>query len=167
MWVIDTNSVLELHRVYNPLYFRPLWDDVDRLIERGLLVSTRVNFDELEDRSGEESLREWKIAHKHIFREPDEAEQRAVGEVLANFPDLIDVNSDADQADPYLVAMAMKLKATVITEERLLDPSAVRNPNRKEKMRIPNVCAHYGIPCIRVVPFINSPAWRVVLSEAP
>jgi len=92
--------------------------------------------------------------------EADEDVQTNLVEILDLFPDLIDRNSDQEQADPYLIGLAMKLKATVITEEEIMDPAAVQDPNRKKKMKIPNVCRHFGLATMNLVQFVNSSEWR-------
>lgn len=160
MWVIDTDSTIKLFKTYNPAYFAGLWDELEVLIDKGRLLSTIVNYQEIQERSGQEWLIEWKAAHKQIFREIDDVVQGHVVDILKLFPDLIDQESDTEQADPYLIGMAIKEKAILITEETPLTLEAMENPARKTKMKIPNVCAHYGIATMNLIQFVNSAEWR-------
>jgi hypothetical protein len=160
MWVIDTDSILKLYTTYSPDYFSTLWAELDELAERSQLLSTIVNYLEIEERIGQEWLYEWKKAHKAMFLEIDGEVQDHVVEILEVFPDLIEQQSDKEQADPYLIALAMQRGAIVITEEIPLTPEAMRNPERKSKMKIPNACAHFGIQTMNLVRFVNSPEWR-------
>ena len=160
MWVIDTDSILKLYHDYNPRFFAGLWQEIDGLMARGYLWSTRVNYEEIKQRAGEEEIEAWKRAHEAMFLEVDDIVQGFVVEILTIFPDLIDSNSDQEQADPYLIGLARKMKAVVITEETPLEQSAMANPKRKKKMKIPNVCDHYGIASMNLARFVNSEEWR-------
>jgi predicted nucleic acid-binding protein len=160
MWVIDTDSIIKLYTTYSPDYFSPLWIDIDDLFSRRQLWSTKVNYAEIEERTGQEYLLAWKHRHADRFVEIDEDSQKTVREIVNRFPDLIEIESDHEQADPYLIALAIKLDAVVITEEKRLDRGALNNPQRKANMRIPNVCDQYDITSMDLVQFINSPEWR-------
>lgn len=78
------------------------------------------------------------------------------------FPDLIDASKEHDQADPYVIAMAIDKRiqqslspqeTIVVTEERI-------NPRRKSKKTpIPLVCKHFKIPCLTIVEVILREEW--------
>lgn len=165
IYVVDTDSLIALNRLYNPRFFEQLWQQLDMAIERGILVSTRFNLVELERKEDDEFFEEWKRNHSHMFLEVDEVAQEVVSDILTRFPDLIDPNSDMEQADPFLIAMAKVMDGIVITEEGELLPDAINNPKRKKKMRIPNVCRYYGIESMKIHEFINTDEWRRTLQQ--
>lgn len=162
----DTDSLIALRRNY-PLgdrYFKTLWDDIEKLSSMGNLISTIINYEEL--KVGDDLLfKECKTRFKDMFIEVDADIQTQVAIILNTFPDLIDPNLDKEQADPYLIATAIVKKAIVITEEQPLDKNAMNNPNRKSKMKIPNVCSHYGIDYTNIVGFINNKEWRKLFED--
>ncbi|MGZ5456311.1 MAG: DUF4411 family protein [Thermoanaerobaculia bacterium] len=53
-------------------------------------------------------------------------------------------------ADPFVIAAAKVLGGTVVSEE-------TKKPNAA---RIPNVCEHFGIPCLSVEGFLAAKGWR-------
>jgi hypothetical protein len=162
IYVIDTDSFIALRRIYSPRHFESLWHDIEVLIAKDHLISTRINYEEL--KITDDSLyNEWKIKHREMFIEIDESIQGKVTEILSIFSDLIDVDNDKEQADPYVIAAALVKEGTVISEETALSRQAMADPKRKSKMKIPNVCAHFGVPCMNIVQFINHDEWREYL----
>jgi hypothetical protein len=53
-------------------------------------------------------------------------------------------------ADPFVIARAMAEKRTVVTME-LLKPNSAK---------IPNICAHFGVPCLTLEQFMESEGWQ-------
>jgi len=86
--------------------------------------------------------------------------------ILDRFPDLIENGFDKEQADPHLIGFALHESGCVVTEETPLSAQAMKDPKRKAKIKIPNVCHHYEneyhyeIQCMKAADFINSPGWR-------
>lgn len=160
IYVIDTDSLIALRRIYSPECFSDLWEQLGNLIQSQKLISTTINFTELKISEDDAIFTEWKNTHSEMFIEIDEDIQKVVMEILDRFPDLIDPDLDQEQADPYLIALAKSRNATVIIEEKPLDSKAVNDPNRKAKMKIPNVCSHYDIKVMDITAFANSKEWR-------
>ena len=52
-------------------------------------------------------------------------------------------------ADPFVIACAKIKGGTVVTEEQLKPQAA----------KIPNVCAHFNVPCIDLEKFMQQQAW--------
>jgi hypothetical protein len=52
-------------------------------------------------------------------------------------------------ADPFVIARAAVLGGTVVSEESF-------KPNAQ---KIPNVCQHFGIPCIKLGDFLRTQRW--------
>jgi len=160
IYVIDTDSLIALNRLYKPKFFSELWNQLEQAIEKGVLLSTRSNLTELERKEDDTFFEEWKQNHRNMFIELDEQSQNYVENILARFPDLIDTNSELEQADPYVIALARTKNGAVITEEGSLSEESANNPDRKKKMKIPNVCRYYNILYMKIHEFINSEEWR-------
>jgi len=52
-------------------------------------------------------------------------------------------------ADPFVIARAKILNASVVTEEKHTENAA----------KIPNVCNHFNIPCIKLEGFMKEEKW--------
>ena len=61
-------------------------------------------------------------------------------------------------ADPFVIACARIKQGTVVTEEGWLRPSdkLVPKPNAA---KIPNVCAHFKVPCVDLEEFMQQQGW--------
>lgn len=159
-YFINTNSMILLRRTYSPEFFEPLWIELHSAISKKVISSTRINFEELRVEE-DDIFNEWKDSHREMFLDIIPEVQEYVVAILSRFPDLIDPDSDKEQADPYLIGYAMHYNSIVVTEEARLSTQALSDPKRKKKVRIPNVCDHFNIRCMNVVEFVNSGAWRV------
>lgn len=120
IWVFDTSGIIEINGV--PRAERPaLLAKLTELVREGRLRMPRQVVEEL--KRGSDELVEWaKTAEADAsLGSPSLDEVKAV---LAVVPDVLDPQKDsgADEADPYVLAMAIKLKTTeadvrIVTQE--------------------------------------------------
>lgn len=162
IYVFDTSSLRSLQHFY-PSVFKSIWDGLDALVNQGKLISTREVFSELERQAVSEEVMQWAKTHKALFATPTGAELQFVAEIfkIKHFQGLIGAQQrlkGTPVADPFVIACARINKATVVTEEGwqhggkplTLKPSAAK---------IPNVCAHFNIPCIDLEAFMHQQGW--------
>lgn len=152
-YVVDTSTFIVLKNYY-PGTFATLWAHIDALAADGTLVSVREVFNELQNSNENDFIRDWAKEHKAIFAAPTNAEQLMVRQILAipHFQTLIGAKAilkGTPVADPFLIAAAVVNGATVVAQERL-KPNAAK---------IPNVCAHFGVPCLDLQSFMAEQGW--------
>jgi Domain of unknown function (DUF4411) len=108
-WVVDTSALIQVRRAgISPAKQAAVFKKLTTLVSSGLLVFPPQVREELErgeaDDHSDRAL-EW------IQTVKAEAERAAnldtVRQVLARAPELIDVQSSRDQADPYVIALAV------------------------------------------------------------
>lgn len=161
-YVVDTSSFIHMKQVYPASTFSSLWEECKTLINNNRLGSPIEVLTELERK--EDDVYNWckGLQTKLFYNNLDQI--HLVQEILTNFPKLINVKSDHDPADPYVIAMALNKKdgpqkplfntikdVMVVTEEKY---------NGKKRNRcIPDVCAYYGIPCISLLRMIELEGW--------
>jgi hypothetical protein len=108
---------------------------------------------------GTDGLLQWAKQHRTVFETPDSTQLEMTKEILSKFPNLIDPSKETPEADPFVVALArfesqrrldslLPASCIVVTEER-------GRPNR-----VPDVCAHYGLKCIRLMDLFRNEGWR-------
>ena len=153
-YVLDTNS-FRVFGNYYPESFPSFWDQIEKLVADGLLVSCREVAKELELQSSSEHLNAWADGHRHLFLDPTEAEMEYVAQIfrVPHFRQLIGVKQQlkgSPVADPFLVARGALLGASVVTEEAL-KPNAAK---------LPNVCEHFGVRSTNVQGFLVEVGWR-------
>ncbi len=142
-FVIDTCSLTHLNRTYPLDMFKPVWDKVEEMIESQELISIEEVFIELE--AQDDALLDWaKAKRSNGFFKPLSADiQGNAKKILMTHPNLIDLKKSKSSADVFLIALAMAVNGSVITEEK---PSG-----GPQKSKIPDVCSHYSIKCISLL----------------
>ena len=148
---MDTSAWLDgWARDYPPDVFPSLWEKIDELIANGTICSTEEVYIELKKK--DDSLIEWMKTRKQVFTPIEDEIQDIVVELLTEHPRLVDTHRNRSQADPFVIATAEYLEATVVTGE---------TPRGKlDKPRIPDVCQHRGTDCISFLEMLRMVGWR-------
>jgi hypothetical protein len=132
-------------RYYPPDVFPTLWQNLDQFIESGEIVSTEEVYIETAKKADE--LHEWIKDRKHMLISLSPDIQRVATDLLTDYPRLVDTLKGRSQADPFVIATAIEMKADVVTGE-------VRTGNLT-KPRIPDVCDARGIRWINFLQMIR------------
>ncbi|MDP2925198.1 MAG: DUF4411 family protein [Nanoarchaeota archaeon] len=154
VYIIDTCSLIDLN-IHNPIDVYPsVWERLDELIKKGLLVAPKEVFNEIKQQ--DDNLLKWVRGKKGFFKEVTQEQIRIVTEILQKYPSLIKVDRKYD-ADPFVIALAVEMasnnqttliniKRIVVTEEKLAGL----------KVKIPLICKDYNIDCINVIDMFRS-----------
>lgn len=161
--VFDTSSLRSLQHFY-PRVFKSIWDGLNKLVEQGELISTREVLKELEGQAVSEEVLNWAKLNKSLFTTPTAPELQFVAEIfkIKHFQGLIGAQQrlkGTPVADPFVIACARVHGGTVVTEEgwQRGGKPLVLKPNAA---KIPNVCAHFKIPCIDLEEFMHQQGWK-------
>jgi hypothetical protein len=128
---------------------------LEGLIASGQLVSTREVLNELERFDDPGHVLPRAKNHKDIFATPTSDETEFVVRIfqVQHFQALIAqkaILTGRPVADPFVVAAAAVKGGTVVTEEVFKENAA----------KIPNVCQHFGIPCVDLEEFMAHHNWN-------
>ena len=153
IYVFDTSSLRSLQHFY-PSVFKSIWHGLDTLIQQKKLISTREVWNEIERQNVSADVLAWAKQNKQIFTMPSAAELQFVAQIfqIKHFQSLIGEQQrlkGTPVADPFVIACAKIKGGTVVTEEQLKPHAA----------KIPNVCAHFSVPCIDLEKFMQQQAW--------
>lgn len=149
----DTCAFVEgWDRSYPPDLFPSLWAKIEQLIDAGILVASEEVMEELGKKN--DDVLAWAKERRHMFRPLTEEIQKVASEILLQekFARLVDSRTDRSRADPFVIALAKVEDHTVVTEEK--------NFGTPSRPRIPIVCKHFGIPCIKLLQFIREQGWK-------
>jgi len=153
IYVFDTSSIRSLQHFYQSV-FKTIWDGLDGLVQQQNLISTREVWNELGRQNVSADVLAWAKQNKQIFTTPNAAELQFVAQIfqIQHFQSLIGEQQrlkGTPVADPFVIACAKIKNGTVVTEEQL-KPNAAK---------IPNVCAHFNVPCIDLERFMQQQGW--------
>lgn len=152
-YVFDTNAFSQLFHSYYRRRFPTLWEQFDSLIEDGSITSTREVAREIED-DRVAALREWAKGKKELFPSPTGIEGAFVAKIFTvrHFQQVIEQRKllkGGKNADPFIIARAAALEATVVTMESKPENGA----------KIPNICDHFDLDCISLEGFMEREEW--------
>ena len=159
-YVIDTSSLIELRPFlkYKDVVVS-LWSNMETLIDSGRLMAPEIVFTDLKGKS--DDVLAWAKSHMSLFHKMTEDQLKILKEIENRYPGWVDINSNKNQSDPYVVALAISKKnekqkdlaysnVIVVNEES-------KNPKR---LKIPSVCKNYGIESIDLGEFFKKEDWK-------
>jgi predicted ATPase len=150
-YCIDTSALLDgWVRWYPPDTFRTLWDNIEELIEKKVIVAPEEVLTELAKK--DDDVHKWAKKNKTMFLPPVKAIQIATTDVLSRFPRLVDSRKDKSQADPFVIAVAKINNLVVVTEEK--------RPGTEDRPTIPIVCNYFRIKHMRLLDMIRDQGWK-------
>ena len=152
IYVFDSGTLIDLFRHYYPERFPTLWQNFDKLVSNAKVISVSEVGKELED--WEDSLSEWVKNHREFFLTPTIAEFDFVADIfkIDHFQAMVRKKERLQGkpvADPFVIAKAKISGGWVVTQEKL----------KENASKIPNVCEHFGIPCINLEGFMEKENW--------
>ena len=157
-YIMDTSSLVELNR-HNPIdVFPSVWNNLESLSKKGLLVAPAEVLSEVKDRDDE--LASWAKRNNNIFKPPTKKQTQILTDILKKYPALVKEDRRYD-ADAWVVALAVEMvtnsqqtltqiKRVIVTEERL----------RGDKIKIPYVCQKYNIESISIIEMFRIEEWK-------
>jgi len=159
IYCIDTSALIDLYQRYPNETFPTLWRKLENLVQKGRLISTIRVFHEVKS----DDICRWVVKHKTMFVKVDKKQLEAVKEILSRYPKLVDATKETEEADPFLIALALTRKRTgtgdlFLKRDWVVFTQENRSPGRKTK--IPVVCDYYRIGCKSIVEFFQAEKWE-------
>ena len=153
-YVWDTNSLSQLFGFYYRKNFPSLWKEFQLLVNEGRFLSTREVLLELAGSPKAENAHKWAQERPHFFPDATDEETLFVATIFErpHFRQILQTKKGKPKqrvADPFLIAQAKRAKGIVVTEESKPPHGA----------RIPNICEHFDIPCIKLQQLMDREGW--------
>ncbi len=151
IFCLDTSAWLDgWVRDYPEEVFPSLWEKLAECVASGQVRCSEEVYVELEKK--DDGIHDWLKRHKQVVVPINEEIQRIVAALLTEHPRLVDTFRQRSQADPFVIATAEALSATVVTGEK---------PRGKLDIpKIPDVCEQRKIPCISFLQMLRELGWR-------
>jgi hypothetical protein len=161
-YLLDTNIFIEAKRRYYGMDICPgFWDWLDHAHSRGIVASVTSVCDEL--REGNDELAKWakdRTGAGWFLSIDDVATQQYFAEIVRYVQSLPYTQAALDEflrvADPWLIAKARVMDATVVTHETY-------DPNARRKIPIPNICRNFGLSCLDTFDLLRADTVSFVL----
>ena len=105
VYCADTSALIDMKNTYRMATFRTLWRNLENLVADGRLIAPPQVLEELE--RGDDELTDWARINRKMFRASTQELVDKTRDVVSRFPDLVDRNKEHEDADPYVVALAV------------------------------------------------------------
>jgi hypothetical protein len=139
-------------RTSPPDIFVTLWERLDAEISAGGIICPEEVYVELERQEGD-TLLAWVRERRDVLVAPlTEDVQNHVTSIGAAFPPFVAGDTDSNFADPWVIALAMTHKLTIVTQER--------RPGSPDSPTIPRVCRHFGVSFVDTFEFMRLEGWQ-------
>jgi hypothetical protein len=154
IYIFDANVFINLHRIDMHSIRLPdeVWVKLDELMMDGKIISHRTVYDEVVSGSkNPDKISAWLRSRKDYFEKSTARQIEIMAEVINKFPKLIDVNTERDQADPWLVALA----AEKIEQNTTYEYIVVTQENQASSIKLPAACKEFGVHSIPLAEFFE------------
>ncbi len=145
-YCIDTSSLINFVEYYPEDIFPGMLENMNNLIDKGLLVASSEVLDELKKK--DDKIFKWLKSKPDSIIEIDQNIQNEVVYIMQKYPLLVNIDTGNSKADPFIIATAKTLKLIVITEEKPRSPK-----------KIPYICKQEDIKCITLVELMREQGW--------
>jgi hypothetical protein len=155
IYSMDTCCLIYAMRQAYPINnFPAFWKNLHLAITNGTIHIIESVKDEISHFDNE--VLTWvETLEEDIFTKVNNPIISHVATIVEKCPKLINAAENKDEADPYVIALAMLNKGTVVTQENM---SNTVKPNQK-KIKIPNACKELNIKCISLTDMIIELNW--------
>lgn len=155
MYSLDTSALMDWQARFYPMdVFVGLKSKIEALIADDKLRAPQIVREEL-DAVGTPALKSWARSQSGLFVPLESALQDEAAAIQAQYPELVDVKSGHESADPWVIALAKLRGWTVVSQET----SASEKRKPPKSYYIPDVCRNLGVPCINLLGLMRREGW--------
>lgn len=148
----DTSAILDAWVRYYPRdVFPSIWEKMDQAATTGEIYFIDEVVSELQRK--DDGIYEWVRAREMTIVSIDTDIQNQLSSVMKKYARLIDTRKNRSGGDPWVIALALSRKQTIVTGEK---PST-----SLDRPKIPDVCNDLRIPWIDVLQFFRCQGWRL------
>ena len=149
---IDTSALIRIFRFYPGDLSEQIWKKLNEMFISRQMRSHRFVYEEITTTSKNPDALTRKVLPLRDYFETIKYSQTLItSDIIKNFPGLIDPNNEKEQADPWLIAIALEEKKCNFDEAIYV----VSEESEIKQNRIPAVCRHYEIEHINLDSFFK------------
>lgn len=155
VYSLDTSTLMDWQaRFYPTDVFVGLKTRIEELIADGKLRAPQIVKEELAA-VGTPAVKSWAKSQTGLFVPLEPQLQKETATIQARYPELADVKSRHESADPWVIALAKMRGWTVVSQET----SANEKRKPPKSYYIPDVCRDLGVPCINLLGLMRKEGW--------
>lgn len=157
LYCFDTSAFVMLSRTSENIIQLPkeVWEHLENMMGSGLIISHEIVFNEINSGTkNPDFITKWIANKKTSFLKKTNAQVIEVSKIVKQFPGLIDPKQEHEQADPWIIALAIeKCSETSLFEK--YECAVVSLESSKSSTKIPAVCKSFGIKHLSLKEFFE------------
>jgi len=167
VYSVDASAFIDLGKQYPQEFFPDLWERLDTLVSERRWIMTEKAVPEVHDREPAA----WIGAHPAMVIGVDAAQEQQDTRIMATHGDLVDTTRTREDADPFVIALALAQKQTLLGSSLLHVPVVLTHEKPRAapcaRPKIPDVCGHYEVEWCDLFGFFRKEGWRFRLEVTP
>lgn len=161
IYCFDSSIFISLNRIQNYVPIPNVWQELEKLFNAGKIISHEFVYEEFNpERKNPDFIAKWIKDKKGYFLGITDKQSKKVEEILQKFPDFIDAEKENDQADPWIIALAIEKmeEVTLFGQNTLV--YVVSQEKISSSKRIPAVCREFKVPHMNLDDFLKDNGWH-------
>lgn len=164
VYVFDASALIDMQNELWPVQnFPGVWTAMGALADSGRVLV----FEGAKDECKDEELVDWFDRHPSVVIGLSQEIEDCVKTIMADLTDrgkrLVDAEALSSDADPFVIACAMAHNHTsggsYASGRYLLVQHETSAGNSPRRAKIPDVCAWYGVRCLRALDVVRQENW--------
>jgi hypothetical protein len=164
LFYIDTSALIRVFRFYPKELVKSMWKRLEKLFTSGIMISHIFVYEEITtEAKNSDFLSKCITPLRSCFKRTTFTQANLVKKIIEEFPGIIDVQKEKNQADPWLIALAIERKGELDLFSSSKKLYLVSEESEIKPFRIPAVCKKYGINHINLEGFYKMQDWSFKL----
>jgi hypothetical protein len=167
IYCIDSSAFITLNRIY-AMGFLPgeIWPLLQKLFDCDRILSHEFVYDEIcPDTKKPDFLANWIKPNKKHFCPVTIRQTELVTNILLKFTALISYDKEINEADPWVIALAIEKKEGSDLFDHWANLTVVSNENERSSVKIPAACKEFGIKHLSLKDFFTDNGWKIRLES--
>lgn len=147
IYCFDTSAFLALSQTDERVIKidRAIWGHLEKMMDNGVIVSHEIVFQEIMSGTKNPSfIIRWLGGRKKYFLPKSDLQILQIPEIVQKFPGLIDYERETEQADPWLIALAIERRKKP-SLFGIFIPLVVSQENQNSPKKIPAACKYFKV----------------------
>lgn len=161
---VDTSALIRIFRVYPKSLSKQIWVRFEDFFTRGIFISHEYVYNEIVTDSQQEDELSKKIRKfRNSFKGVIYQQAKIVKNIIMEFPGIINYKNEKNQADPWLIALALLEQRDPNLFETEGNLYLLSEESLLKQNRIPAICDKYGVTHKNLDEFIELNNWSIIL----
>lgn len=165
---VDASVMIRLKDMLPFDLWKPAWDEISRLVSTGKWKIFENVASEVHGEVVQNWLADNSTSVVKFTAEANEYMNRLMAELQQNAMMLIDPASLRNNADPFVIMLALFLEGRSLRNlrQKAGDKTCcvlTSEEPKNNKVNIPYVCQYYDLPCMNLPNFMRHHGWRITL----